>query len=98
MTTPMIYVRAYNNKRSIIFNYYIRIKLQTPMTSGFKQKIYISLSGETGHAFHIIAMVRKVCKETGQDFGSIEREMTAGDHDNMIDVVNEHFDCFVFMP
>jgi hypothetical protein len=68
------------------------------MTSGFKEKIFISLSGETGNAFHIIAMVKKVCKETGQDFETIEREMTAGDYDNMIDVVKEHFDCFVFMP
>lgn len=68
------------------------------MTSKFKEKIFISISGETGHAFHIVAMVRKVCKVTGQDFESIEREMTAGDRDNLIDVVREHFDCFVFMP
>lgn len=68
------------------------------MSSRFKEKIFISLSGETGHAFNIIAMVRKVCKETGQDFEPIEREMTVGDYDNLIDVVKEHFDCFVFMP
>ena len=67
-------------------------------TSGFRGKIFISLSGETGHAFHIVGMVRKVCKETGQDFESIERKMTAGDKDNLIKVVKENFDCFVFMP
>ena len=68
------------------------------MTNGFKEKIFISLSGETGHTFHIIAMVKKVCKETGQDFEVIHKEMKAGDYDNLIDVVKEHFDCFVFMP
>ena len=68
------------------------------MTNGFKEKIFISLSGETGSAFHIIGEVKKVCKETGQDFEAIHKEMTAGDYDNLIDVVKEHFDRFVFMP
>ena len=68
------------------------------MPNGFKEKIFISLSGESGHAFHIIAMVKKVCKETGQDFEAIHKEMEAGDYDNLIAVVKEHFDCFVFMP
>ena len=68
------------------------------MTPKYKEKIFISLGGETGNAFHIIAMVKKLCKVTSQDFDSIHREMTAGDYDYLIDVVKEHFDCFIFIP
>ena len=62
------------------------------------EKIFIKLSGETGHAFHIIGEVRKLCKKSGKNFEAIHKEMTAGDYDHMIDVVKGHFDCFVFIP
>jgi hypothetical protein len=61
-------------------------------------KIFIKLSGETGQAYHIVGEVKKVCKETGQNFETIREEMTSGDRDHLIRVVNQHFDCFVFMP
>ena len=61
-------------------------------------KIFIKLSGETGQPYHIIGEVKKICKKTGQNFEAIREEMVSGDRDHLIKVVNENFDCFVFIP
>ncbi len=61
------------------------------------EDVIIELSGESGNAFYILGMVKKCCDKTGQDWDAINKEMTSGDYNNLIAVVEKHFDNFIFV-
>ncbi len=51
----------------------------------------IDLSGPEGNAFHIMGVVKKVCRKKNIDHKPFLEQMMSGDYDNLCDVVREHF-------
>ena len=60
-------------------------------------KIEIDLTGPQGNAYYILGVAKNLCKQVGVDFKPIMDEMTSGDYENLIEVVDKKFGSVVTM-
>ena len=57
--------------------------------------ISIDLTGPDGNAFVLISTAGKLAKQLGLDKDTIQKELMAGDYENLIKVFDKHFGHFV---
>lgn len=57
--------------------------------------IEIDLTGPNGNAFFLIGTAKNLCKQLEYEFLPIQKELMAGDYDNLISVFDKHFGTFV---
>lgn len=59
--------------------------------------IVIDLTGPQGNAFAILGLANRLSKKIGYDFDDIQKEMTSGDYENLLQVFDEYFGEFVIL-
>jgi hypothetical protein len=59
--------------------------------------IEIDLSGPEGNAFMLIGMASKWSKQLGLDPKEIQDDMTSGDYDHLLSVIEKYFGDYVIM-
>ena len=59
--------------------------------------IEIDLSGPQGNAFMLIGMASKWSKQLGLDSKEIQDDMTSGDYDHLLSVIEKYFGDYVIM-
>ena len=57
--------------------------------------ISIDLTGPDGNAFMLIGKAGSLAKQLGLDSKAIQKEMMAGNYENLINVFDKHFGSFV---
>jgi len=57
--------------------------------------ISIDLTGPDGNAFVLIGTATKLARQLGLDGKAIQKEMMAGDYENLIKVFDNYFGSFV---
>jgi hypothetical protein len=57
--------------------------------------IEIDLTGPDGNAFVLIGTASKLARQLGLDGKAIQKEMMAGDYENLIKVFDKNFGSFV---
>ena len=57
--------------------------------------IEIDLTGPEGNAFVLIGYASKWAKQLGLDSKKIQEEMTSGDYENLIGVIEKYFGDYV---
>jgi len=55
----------------------------------------IDLSGPQGNAFCLLGYAKSFCQQLGRDFAPINKEMTNGDYDHLVEVFDREFGDFV---
>lgn len=55
------------------------------------EKIEIDLTGPEGNAYYLLALAQKLSKQFDLDYEVINREMTAGNYDNLLEVFDGYF-------
>ena len=60
-------------------------------------KIVIDLSGEDGNAYRLLAITRDLCKKTGMEWEPVYKEMTSGDYENLLQVMEKYFGNVLLM-
>jgi hypothetical protein len=58
-------------------------------------KIEIDLTGPEGNAFVLIGYARRWSKQLGLNPDEVEKEMTSGDYENLVSVLEKHFGSVV---
>jgi len=61
------------------------------------RQIEIDLSGPQGNAFMLIGMANKWSKQLGFDSKEIQDDMTSGDYDHLLSVIEKYFGDYVIM-
>ena len=56
-----------------------------------KKEIIIDLTGPEGNAFYLLGLAKKLSKELKMDFSSVQKEMTSGNYENLLEVFDNHF-------
>ena len=62
-----------------------------------KTKIEIDLMGPEGNAFALLGIAKDLCHKTGIEWEPVKNEMTSGDYENLIDVLDRHFGHVIVM-
>jgi len=60
-----------------------------------KSGIEIDLTGPDGNAFMLIGRAGNLAKQLGLDKDAIQKELMAGDYENLIKVFDKYFGSFV---
>jgi hypothetical protein len=60
-------------------------------------KIVIDLSGEDGNAYRLLAITRDLCNKTGREWEPVYKEMTSGDYENLLQVMEKYFGDILLM-
>lgn len=58
-------------------------------------KMIIDLTGPQGNAFCLLGIAKELCRQLNKDFVPIEKEMTSGDYENLINVFDREFGEYV---
>lgn len=58
-------------------------------------EIVIDLTGPEGNAFRLLAYARNFSRQLEMDWSSIEKEMTSGDYEHLVQVFDKHFGSVV---
>ena len=59
------------------------------------QSVSVDLTGPEGNAFVLIGYARKWSKQLGLNPDEVEKEMTSGDYENLVSVLEKHFGSVV---
>lgn len=59
--------------------------------------IVVDLAGPQGNAFALLALAKRLSKQIGYDFNDIQKEMTSGDYETLIEVFDEYFGDYVIL-
>jgi hypothetical protein len=62
-----------------------------------KSKIEIDLEGPDGNAFVLLGIAKDLCHKIGIDWEKVQSEMTSGDYENLLQVMDEYFGDFIVM-
>jgi hypothetical protein len=62
-----------------------------------KTKIEIDLTGPDGNAFVLLSIAKDLCHKTGIEWGPVQNEMTSGDYENLINVLDRYFGNIIVM-
>lgn len=57
--------------------------------------ITIDLQGPQGNAFFLLATAKRLSKQIGYDYKTVESEMTSGDYDHLLEVFEDYFGMYV---
>jgi hypothetical protein len=60
-------------------------------------EIIIDLTGPDGNAFALLGYAGQFAKQLGMDFAPINKEMTSGDYENLLEVFDKYFGDFVIL-
>jgi len=60
-----------------------------------KGKIEINLSGPDGNAYCLLGYAKTFSKQLALDYTIIQKEMTSGDYENLIQTFDKYFGNFV---
>jgi hypothetical protein len=60
-------------------------------------KIEIDLNGPQGNAFVLLGIAQDLSRKIGLDWDSIYSEMTSGDYENLLEVMEKHFGDFIII-
>ena len=55
------------------------------------EKIIINLQGPDGNAFNLLALAKDLSHVNNFDWDSIYKELTHGDYDNLVTVIENYF-------
>ena len=55
------------------------------------EKIEIDLTGPEGNAYYLIGLAGKLCKSYDLDAKVVQKEMMAGDYENLLQVFDNYF-------
>ena len=56
-----------------------------------QSSVSVDLTGPEGNAFVLIGYARKWSKQLGLNPDEVEKEMTSGDYENLVSVLEKHF-------
>lgn len=59
------------------------------------REIEIDLTGPDGNAFYLLGQARRFAKQLGLDNDKIQKEMTSGDYENLVQTFDKYFGNFV---
>lgn len=59
--------------------------------------IVVDLNGPQGNAFAMLGLAKQLSKQLGYDFQDIQKEMTSGDYEKLIEVFDEYFGEYVIL-
>ena len=62
-----------------------------------ESKMVIDLTGPSGNAFCLLGIASRLSRTLGIDFKPIEKEMTSGDYEHLIDTMEKHFGNYIIM-
>jgi hypothetical protein len=62
-----------------------------------KSKIEIDLDGPDGNAFVLLGIAKDLCHNTGIDWEKVQSEMTSGDYENLLQVMDGYFGDLIVM-
>lgn len=60
-----------------------------------KNPIIIDLTGPEGNAYCLLGYASSYAKQLGLDKDEIEKEMTSGDYEHLVETFDKHFGHFV---
>lgn len=66
------------------------IREKTPKT-----EVIVDLTGPEGNPFTLLAYAKSWSKDLGLDFNTVRSEMTSGDYENLLAVIDGYFGNFV---
>ncbi len=55
----------------------------------------IDLTGPDGNAFVLLGQAKRYARQLDMDFNVIQKEMTSGDYENLINTFEKYFGSFV---
>ena len=61
------------------------------------REVIIDLTGPEGNAFTLLGYAKQYGKQLGLDYKAIQREMTSGDYENLIQVFDKNFGEYVVL-
>jgi hypothetical protein len=53
--------------------------------------------GPEGNAFALLGIAKDLCHKTGIEWEPVKNEMTSGDYENLINVLDKHFGNLIVM-
>lgn len=56
-----------------------------------RRSIEIDLSSSQGNAFFLLGTAKRLCSQLGKNWEEIEKEMTSGDYENLLSVLEREF-------
>jgi len=62
-----------------------------------KTKPVIDLTGTDGNSFVLISYARRWSRDLGLDYDSIKDDMTSGDYEHLLEVIEKHFGEYIIM-
>ena len=62
-----------------------------------KSKIEIDLTGPDGNAFVLLGIAKDLCNKLDLDWNYVHSEMTSGDYENLIQVMDHYFGDIIVM-
>ena len=62
-----------------------------------KTKIEIDLLGPEGNAFALLGIAKDLCHKTGIEWEPVKNEMTSGDYEWLIQIMDHYFGDFIIM-
>ena len=62
-----------------------------------KSKLEIDLSGPEGNAFVLMGIAQKWAKQLGLDSKAVIADMTSGDYEHLLSVMEKHFGDHIIM-
>lgn len=57
----------------------------------------IDLTGPDGNAFVLLGYAKSYAKQLGLDYETINKEMTSGDYENLVNVFDKYFGDYVIL-
>jgi hypothetical protein len=62
-----------------------------------KTKIEIDLKGPGGNAFALLSIAKDLCHKMGIEWEPVKNEMTSGNYENLLQVMDRHFGKIIVM-
>jgi len=62
-----------------------------------KSKIEIDLTGPDGNAFVLLGIAKDLCHKLDLDWNYVHSEMTSGDYENLLQVMEHYFGDLIIM-
>ena len=62
-----------------------------------QSKIIIDLTGPDGNAYVLLGYAHRFAKQIGLDTEALQKEMTSGDYEHLLEVFDSHFGSFCIL-